>query len=249
METFLDYYKTIKVTSEIKRAEYTLWKDNFPGLNFISNSRLTKIFGPIELNLDFNTDIDKLTYSASIFLSPITRSTIDLMFSTNSIKDSRGKDILFVYYPFNEEKEIIENFYTKVGLNPPQTQLEKTDAIKQTLLSEFDFSKDLSIDNLIRLLEISNPLFSGTGTKVRNLIIKIYAYLYLNDLVTTESFYIELSEELNLQENIAITKDAVLNYLKTIRNDIDNREEYLKYLAEYKGNKKYNKIEMAELIK
>lgn len=112
-----ELYNSIIVSKEVKKTEYSLWKDIFTGFNLTSKSRLTKLIGPLEMHVDLKSDYDKLSYSPSIIIIEIYKFKLpNLFLQASNILDANKRPLSFVYYPFNEEKDIIEKLYKNMGL-------------------------------------------------------------------------------------------------------------------------------------
>lgn len=240
-----------KVSSEIKQNEYKLWVERFPGLKFISKSRLSKIFGPFLISLEFGTHIDNYKYEPFMIIWLLSSRKRGSVYSWD-IKTKDNKRVEFVYYPLNESDELIKDRYTKFGFQEPDNQEVKVAKIKKLDTIVFDFSKDLKISSLEQQLELNkshDPFEHTYRQTVGRLGILIYAYLYYGNFHKVETLYAELDVLLKQFEapvnGFSMPYDG--EYMSEIRYDINNRDEFLSRIHLETIDTKYSSIEKAEL--
>jgi len=246
---WIDFYRSLKVTSQMRKKEYSIWRDNFPSLNFLSKSRLGKIWGPIMFFLDFHVEFDKLTYMVSPLLVPISRASNELgMFTTGYLKSKHGSALQFMYYPFNEDNNILNLYYRKNNFKEPYNEKEKLTIIRNLELAKVSIEGDLALDQLTRFLkyiETTNDL-SNEKHILNHMLISLYANLYLNFLQQSWTIYhniVSVSKGLyNKYPDFNVSK-----FLELIESDLTRRSEYLHYMNEVKADKKYVNAVKAEI--
>lgn len=233
-----ELHNSIIVSHNIKKTEYSLWKDIFTGFNLTSKSRLTKLIGPLEMHIDLKSDYDKLSYSPSVITIEISKVKLSNLFlQASNILDANKRPLSFVYYPFNEEKDIIEKLYKNMGFEAPLNQVDKVRTIKATYDQLFSFN-DLTVDQLLDLIaKFRSPVVTSNQT-IHELIIQFYAYLYVNNIGNASNILEKLEDSSDINDML---------FIDSLKQDLNNRDQYLDYLNEYKF-KHYKNIESVALL-
>lgn len=253
--TYINTYQSIKITPSIKKEEYAVWRNVFPGLNFPkgSKSRISIILGPVLFSIDFGVLMDKTIYEPTLLIFPLLPDELKTSFSWN-LMGLVGSPKFLMYYPFNEDREIVSHLYTEMGIPKPPNQAQKTEIIEKIKEKVYLFEGDVTTKHFKKLFSSINQASNSWGSDynytVSQLFIMICIYVYLDQIslaIETYNKLHELLKNFEKKQKFGVSVPYNNKLMERLNHLIKNRTQFLRSMDKELLLPKYTTLDKVDI--